>query len=334
MKVLIIGGGGNIGFWVEKLFSENNHYVCSLSRGTYKTKRSHPDNQTNFSFIREDINALSESSMRSITNYDVVIDFICYDAIDAQMRLKLFSKFSGLFVMVSTVAVYDRSPGMNVLSAQSSCYNTQWGYAKRKLDAERVLLAGMPIGQLKICRFGHTFDISLPVPFGVGDWTIIQWLLDGNPLMLCKGSESSWPLLHSRDAARRLLMMATEPRQFGTILNIVNWKVSSWFEIGETLFSTLRIPKAFRLLDVDDLKNTCPYWSESVVFHKQFDETYVGDEIEIFSDLKGDDWSLTTGLSVSLSFYFAEESFQIVNQSDYLQYSLLAKKSRAFRDQN
>ena len=329
MRVLILGGGGNIGFWVEKLFMENHHAVCSLQRGFNKLKRNHSDEQKNFFIIREDVNALSEMSKKLINDFDLIIDFICYDAATAQERVRLLSGFSGLFIMISTVAVYDRSFGLNILSSVSSCETTKWGYAKNKFEAENVLLAGIGSDQIKICRLGHTFDIALPVPFGSGDWTIIQWLLDGNSLMLCRGSESSWPLLHARDAARRILITATEPQRFANVVNIVNSKATSWLVIARAFCTILGLPESFRYISVETLRVLYPYWSESVIFHKQFDEVYVGEEITKFSQTEVGDWSLETGLNVSLGCYFSEKSFQIVNQFDYSQFSLLARKSQA-----
>lgn len=158
MKVLILGGGGNIGFWVEKLLIENNHYVYSIQRGFNKLKRSHLENQENLFIIREDINQLSKLSRELIKDCDLIVDFICFNSLTASERLILFSDFSGLFIMISTVAVYDRSLGANILSSVSSCEKVKWSYAKNKLEAEKVLLTGIKPGRIKICRLGHTFD--------------------------------------------------------------------------------------------------------------------------------------------------------------------------------
>jgi len=327
MKVLILGGGGNIGFWVENLLIEDGHYVYSIQRGINKVKRIHLEDKKNFFIIREDINQLSEASRSLINECELIIDFICFNSFTANERLRLFSNFSGLIIMVSTVAVYDRSRGINKLSSGSSCENVQWPYAKNKLEAEKVLLAGIKPGQIKICRLGHTFDTILPVPFGTGDWTFIQWLLDGNSLMLIRDSDSFWPLLHSRDAARRILLLSTEPQEFKNVTNIVNSQTRSWLEIGRAIFSGLGIPERFRKLDLEILRTFLPYWSDSVTFHKKFDEIYVGEEIDKFAKFESTDWSLEKGLEISLDFYLAQESSQLVNHFDYEQFSLLAKKS-------
>lgn len=328
MKVLILGGGGNIGFWVENLLIKDGHYVYSIQRGINKVKRTHLKNQKNFFIIREDINQLGEVSRGLINECDLIIDFVCFNSITANARLRLFSGFTGRIVMVSTVAVYDRSLGMNKLSSGSSCENVQWQYAKNKLGAEKVLLAGIKSGQIKICRLGHTFDTILPVPFGTGDWTFIQWLLDGNSLMLIRGSDSFWPLLHSRDAARRILLLSHEPQEFKSVTNVVNSQTRSWLDIGRAIFSGLGIPERFRKLDLEILRTFIPYWSDSVTFHKKFDEMYVGEDIDKFAKFESTDWSLEKGLEISLDFYLSQKSSQIVNHFDYEQFSLLAKKSQ------
>jgi len=328
MKVLILGGGGNIGFWVEKLLIENNDYVYSIQRGTQKIKRTHSKNPKNFFIIREDINELSETSKELVNNCDVIIDFVCFSAANARERIRLLSDFPGLLIMISTVAVYDRSLGTNILSSVSSCKNVKWAYAKNKLEAEEALLDGLKPGRVVICRLGHTFDIVLPVPFGVGDWTFVKWLLDGNPLMLFRGMDSRWSLFHSRDVARRILLVAANAENFTSVLNIANPQSVSWLEIGKAIYSTLDIPEKFRYISVDALRNLYPYWSESVIFHKQFDEVYVGDEIKKFSQLGEDDWDLAAGLRISLNFYLRNKPFQTVNQFYYDKFLLLAANSQ------
>jgi nucleoside-diphosphate-sugar epimerase len=216
---------------------------------------------------------------------------------------------------------------MNILSSVSSCEKVEWSYAKNKLEAEEVLLEGLKPGRVIICRLGHTFDVLLPVPFGSGDWTFVQWLLDGNPMMLFRGIDSSWSLLHSRDVARRILFLAANVENFTNVLNIANPQSVSWLEIGKAFYSTLRIPEKFRFISLDSLKTLYPYWSESVIFHKQFDEVYVGDEIKMFSQIEDSDWNLATGLSVSLNFYLRNKTIQTVNQFHYEQFSLLAANS-------
>lgn len=331
MRVLILGGGGNIGFWVEKLLIENLHDVYSIQRSVNKPKRKHLESQKNFVIILENVNNLSEMSCNFFNDFDLVIDFVCFNEMTAIKRMRLLSNFSGIFIMVSTVAVYDRSTTTNFLSSASKCENLYWEYARNKFKAEKIFLEGISSNQIKICRLGHTFDTILPVPFGTGDWTFVQWLLDGNSMLMHRRDESFWSLLHSRDAARRILLVATEPQDFANVVNIVNSQSTSWLEIGRVFFSSLRIPESFRFISVETLREIYPYWSESVFFHKQFDEVYDGDEIRKFSQIEATDWNLLDGLNFSLDFYRQKKTFRIVNQFDYDQFSLLAKYSKPLK---
>lgn len=331
MRVLILGGGGNIGFWVEKLLIENWHEVHSIQRSVNKPKRKHSESKKNFFIIHEDVNNLSEMSRKFVSQFDLIIDFICFNEATAIERVKLLSDFSGLFIMISTVAVYDRTISTNFLSSVSKCESLYWEYAKNKFKAERVFLAGIRSNQIKICRLGHTFDTILPIPFGKGDWTFVQWLIDGNSMLMFRKDESLWPVLHSRDAAKRILFVATEPQDFANVVNIVNSRSTSWLEIGRVLFSSLGIPESFRFIGVESLREIHPYWSDSVIFHKQFDDVYFGDEIRKFSQIEVTDWSLSTGLTTSLDFYRQKKSFRVVNQFDYDQFSLLAEYSKPLK---
>ena len=323
MRLLTLGGGGNIGFWVEKEFLDKGHEVLSVSRGLKEAKRQYQENTTSLFYLKTDINSPSISLRNEISEADVIIDFVCFNQKEASLRNTLLAEFSGLYLMISTVAVYDRDHNLNVLSSSSSCNTLTWPYARNKYEAEMAIKNYKTSYEKKILRLGHTFDISLPVPFGPGDWTIPTWLLEGEPLLIHRSGESVWPLLHSIDAAKRIYFVATNPEVFTDTINIVAKATVTWVEIGLAFFRRLGLEPNFKYISIDELRTKHKYWSESVQFHKGFDERYVGVEQDIFKEFLPQDLDIETGLRISFEWYLSNSDSRRVNSQALLDLSLL-----------
>ncbi len=323
MRLITLGGGGNIGFWVEKKFLDKDHEVLSVSRGLKEAKRQFQESTSSLSYLKEDINSPSISLLNEISKADVIIDFACFNQKDAYLRKTLLSEFSGLYLMVSTVAVYDRNHHLNTLSTSSTCNTLDWPYARNKYEAELMIKNYRAPYEKKVLRLGHTFDTSLPVPFGPGDWTIPKWLLEGEPLLIHRSGESIWPLLHSIDAAKRIYLVASNPEIFTDTINVVANTTVTWAEIGLAFFRCLDLEPNFKYISIDELRTKHKYWSDSVQFHKGFDERYVGVEQDIFKECLSQDIDIETGLRISFEWYLSNSVFRKVNAQALLDLSLL-----------
>jgi nucleoside-diphosphate-sugar epimerase len=320
---MTLGGGGNIGYWVESAFLKEGHDVVSISRGHNRMKRKFPMTTPKLSYFREDINLPSKSLQNEIKKADVIIDFLCFNERDAFQRKSLLSEFSGLYLMVSSVALYDRDLHLNTLSTLSPANRLDWPYARKKYEAELVIKNATAKYEKKILRLGHTFDISLPVPFGPSNWTIPKWLLEGKPLLIHRSGGSIWPILHSLDAAKRIHFVANNPKMFSNTINIVAESTTTWNEIGLAFFKHLKLEPKFKYIAVDELRNKNKYWSDSVYFHKQFDEVFVGVEQDLFKKYLSQDIDVEQGLYIALEWYLSNEDCRIVDAQALYELSML-----------
>ena len=318
MRLITFGGGGNIGFWVEKEFLDKGHKVLSVSRGLKETKRQFQETTSSLSHLREDLKHPSISLRNEVNKANVIIDFVCFTQTDASFRKTLLSEFSGLYIMISTVAVYDRTHNLNTLSTSSTCNNLDWPYARNKYEAELATRSHTTSYEKKVLRLGHTFDTSLPVPFGPGDWTIPKWLLQGEPLLIHRDGESFWPLLHSIDVAKRIYLVASNPELFADTINVVANVTVSWAEIGLAFFRCLGLEPNFKYISIDELRTKHMYWSDSVKFHKGFDERYIGAEQDIFREYLSQDIDIDSGLRISFEWYLSNPVFRKINTTALL----------------
>jgi len=163
---------------------------------------------------------------------------------------------------------------------------------------------------------GHTFDTALPVPFGPADWTVPDRILRGHSLLTHKYHDSEWPLLHSSSVASRLALLIEAPDQFQDVCNLAAGYGLSWNTIADEFFHALNLEPNVKLLSEKKLTALYPYWADSVVHHKRFDERYEGPEIEFFESVC-QDICFSAGLKLSLDLYLQNaESCQRCSESD------------------
>ena len=314
MEVLIVGGGGNIGYWLEAQLLSGGHRVTSLVRGNRPSRRMHEPGQK-INIVRVDIYCHNLSSFINLNRFDCIIDLILYNYDQAHSRVNMFEGFSGMYIVISTVASYRRFSGLNVFSAKSSTSDVSWKYAQDKLAAEAEIASRLIKADVRIARLAHTYDTSLPVPFGPSDWTIPDRICNGHPILTHAYPSESWPLLHSIDAAKRICLLIERPSDFGPIINIASGSPTNWGSIVNGFFSLLDKEPYIKILRLEDLLRLYPYWADSVKYHKQFDEIYVGEEMDIFSEYLTD-LSLIGGLEIGFGYYRSFDKSNAVNLDD------------------
>lgn len=305
LNIVILGGGGNISYWLEKVHLDKGGNVYSVSRGRDKLQRTHSKTE-NFHKVRLDINN-KKADISKILDYrpDIIVDFICFNKEQALLRRPLLRSFSGVYIMVSTVAVYNRHEGMNIITDKSDVSNASWPYAVKKLEAERCLLEQISPADMRILRLGHTYDLIFPVPFGPSDWHIPNLLEQGHKLLTHAGSRSKWRLQHSSDCARKIAYIGNNTQLFSHVTNIVGFKEYSWLDICFSIFDALGRKPKIQFLTAELLERMNPYWSDSVKYHKRFDESYIGHSQEILFNNSGNDRALLDGLKSSVDLYRA-----------------------------
>jgi len=329
MKVLLLGGGGNIGFWIEKTFLDDGYAVISYRRGISDRKRESHLRNIKFEVRYFDVN--SPDAFKKIvipSDVDIIIDCVCFNEKHASIRAEMLRNFSGIYMLVSSVAVYERHNGMNLISTKTKTENLSWQYAIRKRLTENYLIKNLKRSRVIVLRAGHTYDTVLPVPFGPTNWTIPRMILDGSPLLTHSSGESSWPLLYAADFSKRVSHIVHNLEYFKDFVNIVSNKPTSWEKISLTLFEALGVTPKINYLSPLELERLNPYWSDSVKYHKKFNERYVGPDQDIFSSISETDIDLISGLKRSIGFYLENGNMQSVNQDDIEKLNILLIQSR------
>lgn len=243
MKILFIGGNGNISWYCVQEAINHDHEVWALHRGiTVKTRRAF---QPEVNILHVDFRNQNEvKKVLADRKFDVVVDFICYNEEQAKFDVGIFKDITNHFIFISTTSVYKRAT-KNLPYRENSpkCKNSIREYTNDKLKAESVFTNawkrfGFPV---TIIRPGYTYDTIIPVSVGLNDWTVCQRILENKPPIILGDGSSIFTFTHSADFAKALIPLFSNVKAIGGAFNITSDEVLNWKEATDILVDILNI---------------------------------------------------------------------------------------------
>src|SRR5450432_1123547 len=190
MKILFIGGTGNISVSVSRLAVERGFDLYLLNRGRQ------PDTIEGAKTLIADYSKL-EQVRAAIAghHFDAVVNWIVYHEEEIERDLSLFSGNCGQYIFISSASAYQKPVSHPIITESTPLANPYWQYSRDKIACEERLMRayrenGFP---MTIVRPSHTYDLRFPV--AIGNWNSYvtpQRMLDGKPLVVHGDGTSLW----------------------------------------------------------------------------------------------------------------------------------------------
>jgi len=228
MKILFIGGTGNISAECAALLHQRGHEVIVLSRGRSAVPRGYRAILAD----RKD-GAAMRDALKGVEP-DVVLNFLGYDLAEAQLDYELFNGAVGQYVFISSTVVYAKPPRRLPLTEEAPLGNPLWDYARKKLACEQWLLGrraerGFPV---TIVRPSHTYSKHwVPNAVSSGSYTFAARLEQGKPVFAHDDGESPWTLTAAADFAVGLAGLLGKAEAIGEAFHITSDEVLTWNQI-------------------------------------------------------------------------------------------------------
>jgi nucleoside-diphosphate-sugar epimerase len=228
MKILFIGGTGNISAECAALLHERGNEILVLSRGRTPVPAAYRAIQAD----RKDLAAM-RGALNSVQP-EVVIDFIGYDLPDVQADYDLFNGAVRQYFFISSTVVYTRPPRRLPFTEDAPLGNSLWDYAAKKVACEQWLRqryqeAGFPV---TVVRPSHTYSKRwIPNPVSSGSYTFARRLEQGKPVFIHDNGESPWTLTAAADFAVGLAGLVGKAEAIGEAFHITSDEVLTWNEI-------------------------------------------------------------------------------------------------------
>lgn len=240
MKVLYIGGTGNISSASSRLAIEMGIDLYHLNRGKQAVKIKGVK-----TIIADYHDELSVSKALDGTMWDVVVNWIGFTPDDVERDFRLFANKTAQYIFISSASVYQKPGGHPVITESTPLYNPYWEYSRNKIACENFLNQvfrehAFPI---TIVRPSHTYDTVIPISVGSwNDFTIIDRMRRGKEVIIHGDGTSLWSLTHSIDFAKGFNGLLGHQQAIGHSFHITTDELLNWNQIYEAIAKAAGVP--------------------------------------------------------------------------------------------
>jgi nucleoside-diphosphate-sugar epimerase len=283
MKVLFIGGTGNISTACSKLAISQGIDLYHLNRGN---KRQSIEGVQS---LKGDITNREETyQVLQKHQWDAIVNFIAFNSTDIQRDFELFKGKVGQYIFISSASCYQTPLSHPVITESTPLYNPSWDYSNQKILAERKLMAlyakeGFPV---TIVRPSHTYDTVIPIALGgFKEFTTAQRILNGKPIIIHGNGKLLWAVTHSEDFAKGLVPLLGMRKSIGHAFHITSDEILTWNSIYLALANALERPLQPVYISTETICKHAPLFrgsldtdkSECVIFDNSKIKSYVPD---------------------------------------------------------
>ncbi|MGM7666060.1 SDR family oxidoreductase [Microbacterium sp. A93] len=231
MKVLFIGGTGNISSAASELASTRGMDVTLLNRG--QSRRAPADG---VEVLRADISdATAVDAALAGREFDVVVDMIAFTPDQVQRDIDRFEGRTGQYVFISSASAYQKPVAHLPITESTPLRNPYWQYSRDKIACEDLLTRAyrdraFPV---TVLRPSHTYD-KWTIP-AFGGWTAIDRIRRGEEIIVHGDGTSLWTLTHASDFAVGFVGLLGNSLAYGDTFQITSDFVYTWNEIYSIL---------------------------------------------------------------------------------------------------
>src|SRR5271157_145557 len=229
MKVLFIGGTGNISLASTRLAAEREIELTLLRR-----EQRAADLPKNVSTIRADVT--DEAAVaQALGNqcFDSVVDWVAFTPADVERDIRLFRARTRQFIFISSASAYQKPVGHYLITESTPLANPYWQYSRDKIACEERLMKayreeGFPV---TIVRPSLTYG-DTQIPLAVNSWTksysVVDRMRRGKKVIVPGDGSSLWVITHNSDFAKGLVGLLGNPQTIGHAFHITSDEVMCW----------------------------------------------------------------------------------------------------------
>ncbi len=233
MRVLFLGGTGNISTACVELALARGHRVSVLTRG----QRPSPFGPA-VEVLVGDRDSASSLAAAAEGRWDAVVDFLGYRPEQVDLATAAFAGRTGQYLFIGTAAAYDKPNARLPLTEDAPLANPFWEYARLKSACEaRVVRAHQErVLPTTIVRPSYTYGPTwIPSGFGGQDYTIVDRMRRGLPIVCHGDGTSLWGMTHNSDFAVGLVGLLGRPEALGEAFHITTDEILTWNAIYATI---------------------------------------------------------------------------------------------------
>lgn len=280
MKVLFIGGTGNISTAVSKLCVERGIDLYHLNRG--RSGVEIPGVTT----LQADIYD-AEQVARALQGHrwDAVVDWIVYLESEIERDIALFRGRTAQYIFISSASVYQKPLTHPVVTEGTPMINPFWEYSRNKIACEERLNRAyreesFPV---TIVRPSHTYDTIIPAILGSGsDYTLLDRMQRGEKVVVHGDGTSLWTLTHSEDFALGFAGLLANPQAIGHAFHITSDESLNWNQIYQIMAGALGVEANILHIPSDFICSVEPDYTGTLLGDKSYSVIFDNSKIKRF----------------------------------------------------
>jgi nucleoside-diphosphate-sugar epimerase len=313
MRVLSIGGTGNISLAVTRLLAERGVDVTVLNRGQSDTAL--PDGVRS---IRGDIrDRTSVSGALRGERFDVVVDWIAFTPAHVATDIELFAGTVSQYVFISSASVYRKPSPRFPFVEDSPLGNPDWQYAADKIACEELLRReheqnGFPV---TIVRPAHTYgETRIPTALDGEGYTIIDRMRRGKKVVVHDDGSSLWTLTHNTDFARGLAGLLGNAAAVGESFQITSHFALTWDQITEQIAAAAGLEADIVHVPADVIAAADAGLGAEVTYDKAHSLVFDNAKLKRFVPNFEATVSFADGIAQSLAWFEADPAHRVVDE--------------------
>ena len=238
MKVLFIGGTGNISTAVSTLAIQQGIDLYLLTRGQSDRILK------GATYMNADVSLDNLSKVLKGQQWDCVVNWIAFHESDVNRDIQLFEGRTGQYVFISSASVYQKPPPHPVITESTPISNPFWEYARNKIACETRLHQAHREQDfpMTIVRPSHTYDTVIPLALGgFREYTAVDRMKKGKKIIVHGDGTSLWTITHSEDFAKGFIGLLGNQPAIGQVFHITSDEVLTWNQLTEMVGDAIGI---------------------------------------------------------------------------------------------
>ena len=229
MKVLFIGGTGNISASVSRLCVEKGIDLYLLNRGVTKVEIPGAVN------ITGDIND-QESIKEKLKDHkwDVVVNWIAFTEDDIIRDFNIFRDKTEQYIFISSASAYQKPLQDPIITESTPLENPFWEYSRNKIACENKLTELHNQNEFPITIVRPSLTYNTVIPVAIGGWTeytIIDRIKKGKKIIVHGDGTSLWTITHAEDFAKGFVGLIGNNKSIGETYHITSDELLTWDQI-------------------------------------------------------------------------------------------------------
>lgn len=231
MKVLFIGGTGNISTASSQLAVARGIELFLLNRGTRGV--TIPGATT----INADISKPNEARAALATHtWDAVVNWVAFTPDDIARDIALFAGRTKQYIFISSASAYQKPLRHPIVTESTPLCNPFWDYARNKIACEDALTRAYREQDFPMVIVRPSLTYDTVIPLAIGSWndvTMIARMKAGKPVVVHGDGTSLWTCTHSEDFAKGFVGLLGNSEALGHAFHITSDELLTWDQIWQ-----------------------------------------------------------------------------------------------------